>query len=164
MTPSLVSKLANLGEEAPVMGDADMLEHADRDDAVELPVDLAIVAELEADARRTGRSARARSSATLRCSSLDSVTPVTSTCGGLGEIERKSAPAGADVEDLHAGCEHELGGEVALLGGLRLLERHVRLLEIGAGILAVAVEEELVEAAVEVVVVLRRCAWRGAAD
>src|SRR6185312_7275799 len=44
----LGQELAHPGKEAPVMGDADVLEHADRDDAVELPVELAIVAKLEA--------------------------------------------------------------------------------------------------------------------
>ena len=43
---------------------------------------------------------------------------------------------------------------MALLGGLRLLQRHVGPLEIGAGILHVVVEEELVEFAGEIVVAL----------
>ena len=51
-------------------------------------------------------------------------------------------------------AEIELGGEVALLGGLRLLERHALLLEISAGILPVAVEEQLVETVIEIVMVL----------
>jgi hypothetical protein len=42
---------------------------------------------------------------------------------------------------------------VALLGCLRLLKRHPFLLEIGAGILPVAVEEQVVEVAIEVVMV-----------
>ena len=74
--------------------------------------------------------------------------------GGLGEVERKSAPTRADIEDLHAVAQVELGGEVALLGGLGLFQRHALLLEIGTGILAVAVEEELIEAAVEIIMVL----------
>ena len=54
------------------------------------------------------------------------------------EIKPEPAPARADVEDAHAGPDVELGGEVALLGKLRLLERGLRRLEIGAGILPVA--------------------------
>ena len=57
---------------------------------------------------------------------VDSVTPVTSHVGELGEIEAEPAPAGADVEHALAGLDGELGGEVALLGELRLFERRVR--------------------------------------
>ena len=42
-------QLAAFGEELIVMGGPDMLEHADRDDPIELPLDLAIVDQLEAD-------------------------------------------------------------------------------------------------------------------
>ena len=52
-----------------------------------------------------------------------------------------------------AGLEPQLGGEVALLGELGVVERLVRRFEIGAAILLVAVEEERIEPAVEVVVV-----------
>ena len=69
------------------------------------------------------------------------------------EVEAEPAPAGADVEHLHAGLDVELRGEVALLGELRIFQRAVVGLEIGAGILPVAVEEEIVERAREIVVV-----------
>ena len=72
----------------------------------------------------------------------------------LGEIEPEPAPARADVEHVVAGLDAQLGGDVALLGELRLLERHVRSLEIGAGILHVRVEEEPVKFAGQIVVVL----------
>ena len=127
-----------------------MLEHADRDDAVEAALDLAIVLELEVH-RAASPSLAARSRETLSCSLL-SVTPVTSQCGGLGEVEAEPAPARADVEHPLAGLDGKLGGEVALLGELGLLE--VRALgEVGAGILPVAIEEEVVDGAVDVVVV-----------
>ena len=63
------------------------------------------------------------------------------------------------------GCRSELGGEVPFLAHLRLVELDVRRLEIGAGILQVAVEEERVEPPVEVVVVgdVVACAGRGVA-
>ena len=64
-------------EKGAVVADADMLEHADRDDAVERPVDLAIVAEKKAHAVGEAALARARRFDTANCSS-DSVTPVTS--------------------------------------------------------------------------------------
>ena len=46
----------------------------------------------------------------------------------------------------------ELGGDVALLCGLRVVERLAGIFEIGAGILAVRIEEEVIEARIEVVV------------
>ena len=70
-----------------------------------------------------------------------------------GEVERHAAPAAADVEHAGAGPDEELGRDEALLGELGLVERHVGALEVGAGVLHVAVEEEPVEPLVEVVVV-----------
>ena len=59
----LGQQLAHLAEEGGVVVDADVLEHADRDDAVELAVDLAVVLQLEAH----GAAARpCRSRALLR--------------------------------------------------------------------------------------------------
>ena len=49
--------------------------------------------------------------------------------------------------------EAQLGGDVPLLGGLRLLQRLVAAREVGAGVLPVAVEEQAVEPAVQIVVV-----------
>ena len=45
-TPSSAS-VAHLAEVGAVVVDADVLEHADRDDAVEAALDLAVVLELE---------------------------------------------------------------------------------------------------------------------
>ena len=73
--------------------------------------------------------------------------------GDLGEIEPEPAPAAADVE--HASDRarsQQLGGEMPLLGELRVVERLSGVLEIGAAILPVGVEEERVEPAVEIVV------------
>ena len=72
----------------------------------------------------------------------------------LSEIERHAAEAAADVEDALPLLDQQLGGEVALLGELGLLERLALVLEIGAGILLVGVEEEAVEPAVVIVVPL----------
>ena len=47
--------------------------------------------------------------------------------------------------------DQQLGGDMALLGELRLLERLPLVLEIGAGILPVGIEEQLIEAMVEIV-------------
>ena len=96
-------------------------------------------------------SLAARSWEILSCSVL-SVTPVTSQSACLGEIEAEPAPARADIEHALAGLDGELGGEVALLGELGLLQV-APWREIGAGILPVAIEEEVVDGAVDVVVV-----------
>ncbi len=73
--------------------------------------------------------------------------------GDLAEIEAETAPARADIEHALAGIEQELRGDMPFLRQLRLFEGRVRVVEIGAGILPVAVEEEGVEAPVEVVMV-----------
>jgi hypothetical protein len=70
MTPSSASNSCTLLEELAEIADADMLEHADGDDAVELLAGhRPVVLQLEADAVGQGRAcgtARARSSAALR--------------------------------------------------------------------------------------------------
>ena len=89
-------QLRALAEERVVVIDADMLEHADRDDAVERPVDVAIVLQLEA---------RALGQALFRGALVgDGVLLLRQRdaghvgAGDLGEIEPKAAPAAADVE------------------------------------------------------------------
>ncbi len=62
------------------------------------------------------------------------------------EIERHAAPAAADVEHLLAGLQGELGGDVRFLVELGLFQAdRLRIGEIGAAILPVRVEEEIVE-------------------
>src|SRR5205823_1917256 len=62
------------------------------------------------------------------------------------------APARADVEHALSRLDGELGGKVALLGELRLLEVGA-FGEVAAGILPVGIEEQVVDGAVDVVVV-----------
>ena len=50
------------------------------------------------------------------------------------------------------GLDQKLRGEVALLGELRVVERLLGMLEIGAAVLPVGIEEQRVEALVEIVV------------
>ena len=120
-TPSSVEQVAHLAEVGGVVVDADVLEHADRDDAVEAALDLAVVLELEAHGAARALSAPRARCEILSCSLL-SVTPVTSQPADLGQIEAEPAPARADVEHALARLDGELGGEVALLGELRLLQ------------------------------------------
>ena len=97
-----------------------MLEHADRDDAVELPSHLAIVLELEvhsaAEALLGGALVRDLELLGAERHAGDVAV------GELGEVEPEPAPARADIEHALAGLDGELGGKVALLGELRLLE------------------------------------------
>ena len=127
-----------------------MLEHADRDDTVERLRNVAIVLQPKFDpvgeAGVTGASGRDGELL------LGQGHPGHPRAGYAGEIERKTAEAAADVEGARAVLRQELRGEVALLGGLRVIERLAGILKIGAGILPVGVEEEIVKPLIEIVV------------
>jgi hypothetical protein len=127
-----------------------MLEHADRHDAVVALGLQAVVLQLEANARtrRFGRGTLRRHGVLLAGQRH---------AGDVGatfarDIEAEPAPARADVEHLVIRRDLQLGEDVPLLGRLRHLQRCLGICEVSAGILAVAVEEEVVERAVEVVV------------
>ncbi len=123
MTPSSVKQVAHLLEELAIVADADMLEHADRNDAVVAGREMAVVLEQEprpvGDALLAG--ARVRDLVLLfrqrHAGDVD--------IGMIGEIEREPAPARADVEQLLARRERQLGGEMPLLGELRIFERRL---------------------------------------
>ena len=72
----------------------------------------------------------------------------------FGEIEAEAAPAGADIEHALARFESELRREVPFLGKLGFLDGGIAVLEIGAGILQVVVEEERIEPSVEIIMCL----------
>ena len=78
--------------------------------------------------------------------------PVTCAPRDLGKIKREPAPAAADIEHLGARFDQQLRREMTFLGELRVVERLLGSFEIGAAILLVGVEEELVQPAVEIVV------------
>ena len=137
-------------EERPVITDADMLEHADRDDAIERAVHRAIVEQLEGT-RSSSPSAAARAA-------LPQLLGRQRDAGHARAVvarqrQRQAAPAAADVQhrEIRAG-RAELGGDVPLLGRLRLFQRLVAAREVGARILPVAIQEQAVEPAVQVVV------------
>src|SRR6185312_3291690 len=122
-----------------------MLEHADGDDPVVARRHLAIVTQMEV---------HAVSQASRSCTRLGHLVLLDAQGnagdidpGLLGQIEAEPTPAGADVEYLQSRLiEEQLGGDMAFLGKLGLLKRHVRPLEIRAGVLAVRVEKKTVEA------------------
>ena len=149
--PSGVEQVVALLQEARIGFRPDMLEHADRDDAVEAAGHVAIILQEEADLSLQSALGRAL----LRDRELLGRERHAGHrhAEGLGEVDGEAAIARADVEHAHARLEEELRREVLLLPQLGLVEAHLRRLEIGAGILEVRVEEERVEPPVEVVVV-----------
>jgi hypothetical protein len=56
--PIVLEQASNLGEELVIMIDADVLEHAHRDDAVELLGDVAIILQSKLDSVGKSRLAR----------------------------------------------------------------------------------------------------------
>ena len=143
---------ADGAEEAAVMGDADMLEHADGDDAVDRGVPVAVVHQFEADLVFEPGGAGAGAGLFELLGAEGDAGDAGAVVAGEGDGE--AAPAGADVQHVEArAVEVELGGDVADFGGLSFLEGFAAGGEVGAGVGAVLVEEEGVEAAVEVVMV-----------
>ena len=59
----------------------------------------------------------------------------------LREIQRQAAPAGTDVEHPLLRVDEQLRGEMALFCQLRVVERLIEALEIGAAVLPVGVED-----------------------
>ena len=141
---------------------AEMLDQADAGDPVERALDLAIILELElhpvGDAG-LGGALVGEGDLVGRERDAEHVDVVMAV-----QVEREPAPAAADVEHLHARLEVQLAGDVRLLVELGLLEA-VRGVEIvGAGILPVLVEEQLVEPPGQVVGVLGVRAPTGSAS
>jgi hypothetical protein len=130
---------------------ADVLEHADRDDAVEGLVEVAIVGQAELDLVGQARLFGAlpgQGQLLGRQGDPGHLGPVVGRQG-----QGHAAPARADVEHLHARRDVQLGADMRLLGGLGFFQRHVRPREIGAAVLHVGVEEALIELVRHVVVV-----------
>src|SRR5215468_11968625 len=136
-----------------------MLEHTHRDDAVVPPALLPIVQELEA--QPVGDAALKGAATGHRMLLLGEGDSGDVDAELLAEEKPQAPPARADVEHALAGLEQHLGRDVPLLVELGLLERLIARLEIGAGILAVAVEEKVVKLVLEVVV-MRHVALCGA--
>nr|WP_281247864.1 MULTISPECIES: hypothetical protein [Halomonas] len=116
-----------------------MLEHADRDDPV---VDLALRSVVEQlEARTLGQPGAHRPLLGDLQLLLGEGDPLDTGPGALGDMQGEAAPARADIEHAHVRLQQQLGGDMALLFLLRLLEALVAVREIGAGILAIPVEE-----------------------
>ena len=149
----------HLCEEAGIMWRAQMFDQPDRDDPIELTLDIAIVHQLEADA--VGNPCGLRSFATEgnlvgRESDAEDVYVIVAM-----QVEREPTPAAPDVQHSLPWLQMQLGGEMRLLVDLRLLERHVRISVVGAGILPILVEEELVQLSRKIIGVLGVAARAG---
>src|SRR4029077_7086250 len=72
--------------------------------------------------------------------------------GDARKIQRQPAPAASDVQQFLTGLQAQLGGQMQFLVGLGGLQIVVVAAEIGAAVLPVLVEEEVIERAREVVV------------
>ena len=131
------------------MADANMLEHADRDDAVERLRHVAIVLQTEVDL--VVQSLFGRALARARVLLLRERDAGDVRAAELGQIERKPAPAAADVEHALVPRDEQLGREMTLLGELGIVERLAAGLEIGAAVLPVGIEEQRIELTIEIV-------------
>ena len=127
-----------------------MLEHAHGHDAVEGSAHLAIV--LQAEIGDGARPFLRRPPARYCQLSLRQGDAGDARAGDLRQIEREPAPAAADIEHPLPGPDQQLGGDVAALGELRIVERLVGRLEIGAAVLPVGIEKQRIEPVVEIVV------------
>ena len=134
------------------MIDTDVLEHADRHDPVEPAGNVAIVLQEEGWCVGAGVLVRARLGDLELFVRQGHAGDIGAS--GLGQIQRKSAPAGPDVEHALAALDQQLGGEMPLLGKLGVIQRRVGAFEIGAAILPVGIEKQRIEPAVEIVMAL----------
>ena len=137
-------------EEHFVVVDADVLEHADRNDSVIVPALLAVVAQMEFDAIGQSRrcSAAHRYFVLLRRKGQTSYP----RAAFAGQVKRKAAPPRSDIEHPLAWSDQQLCSDVPLLVELSGIEVVGAVTEIGAGILPVLIEERCVEFFRQVVV------------
>ena len=78
--------------------------------------------------------------------------PVTEAPRRVGEPESKPTPAGTDIEHSHARLQPQFRGDVAALLLLSFVDTVLASQEIGAGVLPVGIEEQVVEGARQIVV------------
>ena len=126
-----------------------MLEHADRDDPVERPLDVAIVDQLELDPVRHPR--RLGPLPSDRQLLLRQGDPEHVDVRDAVQIQSQAAPAAAEIEHPLARLQQQLRGDMRLLVELGLLDAVRRIGEVGAAVLHVRVEEEPVEVVADVV-------------
>ena len=131
---------------------ADVLEHADARDAVELAFDVAIILQTDLDlVFEAGVLHALRREIELVLRQRDAHAPRAEL---LRRAHHERAPAAADVEQALAGLQLDLGEDVVDLLDLRGGEIFVAVLEVRARVDHVLVEPQLVELVRDIVVVL----------
>jgi hypothetical protein len=141
--PVIRDQLVKLIEECAVVRRSNMLEHTDREDAIETALNGAIVAELERNPIFESYLSNALTS-DAQLFGRQCNTENLHSCG-LSYLNGEAAPAAADIEHALTRLQEQLGDNVLFLLPLRLFQRKARPLKVGAGILKIGIEETPVE-------------------
>ncbi len=130
---------------------ADVFEHANGNDAIEFFRDLPVIL----NAKLAGKPFR--SGPLLRNSHLfvGKIDADNRNVGVLREIETEPAPSASDVENLEAGSQQQLGGNVPPLVELGVIERSVAVFEISARILQVGIQKQAIDEIIDIVMMDR---------
>ena len=110
-------QFGELGEKPAVIPDANMLEHADRDDAIEPPTDVSIILYLESDTAIEATLLRPLGGQGLLVRRQRNTEYLDVRV--LRKEESHPSPPRADIEDLLARLQRELGGDMSELILLR---------------------------------------------
>ncbi|MNE07697.1 hypothetical protein D3C80_1003270 [compost metagenome] len=149
--PVVVQQPGDPVEVLLIIGRADVLEHADRDDAVEGLVQVAIVLQPELG---PVRQAARRRAFVGRAVLFGRQGDAGDSRSALGHRQAQAAPAAADVQRALSRRQQQLVDQPPLLGDLGLIQGRVRRLEEGAGILQVLVQKQPIEVDRQVIVVV----------
>ena len=128
-----------------------MLEHANRDDAIEFRCEVTII--LERELHASVEPGRLRPLDRQRVLLLRERYAHDLDVRDLRQVARETAPAGADVEHLHSRLQVQLRCDEPALVALCGFKRLALIAEVGAGVEQLLVEEQLVERVAEIVVV-----------
>lgn len=131
---------------------ADVFQHADRYEDIEVTGDIAIVVLDEFDAiEELFRGGAFAGKADLLARDVERLDP----CPVMsGHVQRQRAPAAAGLDDRVPRLQLQLAAHQIELGDLRCLERRFRRVEQRAGVDELAIQPQLIEIIPEVVVVV----------
>ena len=144
-------QLIYFGEELVVALDADVLEHANRHDAVKLLIELAIIPQLKLDTITDTGSLGAfygKRVLLFRKRDAEDVNIL-----HLREIDRKTTPPAADIEELLAWAQTQLRSNQPAFGPLRRFKCVVVILEVGARVEQAIVQKQAIKLIPDIVVV-----------
>ena len=148
--PAGFEHFAHMAKILAVMGDADMLEHPHRHDPVKGLMHVAVIGEANVDLVLQPGLAHPLSGQRMlfrrqgHAHDIDAVI--------ARQSDRHAAPATADVEHAHTRFEQKFLCNMAFLGLLRLIQSHVGMLEIGAAILPIRVQKQVIQFTRQVIV------------